>query len=91
VAVTGMHYTGMAALSVAPLAPGEIPGVSTSGMAGMAHLSGLSASQLLTPLVIGISVSTVLILLVVAMAPTEGELREEAELDGYAAAIRSRK
>jgi hypothetical protein len=57
----------------------------------MATPTGVSASQLLTPLVVGISISTVLILLVVAMAPTENELREEAELDGYAAAIRARQ
>jgi hypothetical protein len=48
------------------------------------------APTLLAPLVIGISVTTVLILLIEAMAPTEKELREEAELDRYAATIRSR-
>lgn len=90
-AVTGMHYTGMAALTVAPLAPDQVPGVTTPGMAAMTDVSGMSANQLLTPLVIGISVSTALILLVVAMAPSERELREEAALDSYTAAIRSRR
>jgi NO-binding membrane sensor protein with MHYT domain len=91
VAVTGMHYTGMAALSVSSPSPGGIPGVVMPGMAAMVQAGGVSANQLLTPLVIGISVSTALILLVVAMAPTERELREEAALDSYTASIRSRR
>ena len=90
-AATGMHYTGMAALTVTPLSPDQVPGVTTPGAALAAQVSGLSANQLLTPLVIGISVSTSLILLVVALAPSERELREEAALDSYAAAIRSRR
>jgi NO-binding membrane sensor protein with MHYT domain len=91
VAVTGMHYTGMEALSVTPLASGQGSSALPDAMAAMAQPSGLSSSQLLTPLVIGISVSTVLILLVVAMAPTERELKEEAELDSRTAAIRARR
>jgi NO-binding membrane sensor protein with MHYT domain len=80
-AVSGMHYTGMAALRVA---------AKTTPMA-MAGEGGMSAQSLLTPLVIGISITTVAILLLVALAPTEQELREEAEMEGYAAALRARR
>jgi NO-binding membrane sensor protein with MHYT domain len=95
VAVTAMHYTGMTALHVGlpPVAP-NVQGLDiASQMPGMfagPAPSGMSAAELLTPLVIGISISTVLILLVVAMAPTERELKEEAAMNAMVTAIRSR-
>jgi hypothetical protein len=52
--------------------------------------AGISASELLTPLVLGISVATTVMLLVVAMAPTERELREEQRTAGLAQALRER-
>lgn len=95
VAVTAMHYTGMTALHVGvpPIAP-NVQGLGIAnqmpGMFAGPAPSGMSAAELLTPLVIGISISTVLILLVVAMAPTERELKEEAEMNAMVTAIRSR-
>ena len=66
IAVTGMHYTGMAAMIMysAPMTTRE----------------GLSASQLLLPLIGGISVSTVVMLFVTGLGPTERDLQEEAEI-----------
>jgi NO-binding membrane sensor protein with MHYT domain len=66
VAVTGMHYTGMAAMVVysapAPSSP------------------GLTANQLLEPLIGGISLTTIVILFVVGLAATERDIIEQAEI-----------
>jgi NO-binding membrane sensor protein with MHYT domain len=90
-AVTGMHYTGMAALRVtatAATAPtGWMPGMPITDLGAPA---GLSASALLTPLVVGICVTTTIMLLVVAMAPTERELREEERAARLSQTIRER-
>ena len=67
VAVTGMHYTGMAAMRVYP------------GSGSMA-MSGLSAMGFLLPLLIGVSIATFLMTLVIALSPTEDEIREEQSL-----------
>jgi NO-binding membrane sensor protein with MHYT domain len=70
IAVSGMHYTGMAALRVSP-APG-------GGMAAMG--TGASATSFLLPLILGISILAFLLTAIVTLAPTEAEIREEAEL-----------
>ncbi|GAA2044948.1 MHYT domain-containing protein [Catenulispora yoronensis] len=92
VAVTGMHYVGMAALHVTATAAtdpaGWMPGMPVTAEAAG---GGMSAAQLLTPLVIGISVTTTVMLLVVAMAPTEHELREEQRAAQMSLALRSRR
>ena len=66
IAVTGMHYTGMAAMEMyaAPLTTRE----------------GLTANQLLLPLIGGISVSTLVMLFVAGLGPTERDIQEEAEI-----------
>src|SRR5215469_1963499 len=78
VAVSGMHYTGMAALKV------------TVGMRGTPamNVSGSSASSLLLPLILGISLVTVLLTLVVSLARTEEEIAEDTVIQqrGEAAA-----
>lgn len=66
VAVTGMHYTGMAAMLVYAAPP----------PAAM----GMSASALLEPLIGGISLTTIVILFVVGLAATEQDLIEQAEI-----------
>jgi NO-binding membrane sensor protein with MHYT domain len=66
VAVTGMHYTGMAAMNVYS-APGPASG-------------GMSADQLLEPLIGGISLVTFVILFVVGLADTESDLLKQAEV-----------
>jgi len=71
VAVSGMHYTGMAALHVYH-APGG------GGMLAMG--SGASATSFLLPLILGISIVTFLVTAIVTMAPTAEEMREDAAL-----------
>jgi NO-binding membrane sensor protein with MHYT domain len=70
VAVSGMHYTGMAAMRV-QAAPG-------GGMASMG--GGASASAFLLPLILGITILTFLVTAIVTLAPTEAEIRAEADL-----------
>jgi len=66
VAVTGMHYTGMDAMQV--YAGG-----------GMAR-SGEPSSSLLLPLLLGASVVTFLLMLIIAVSPNEDEIRADASL-----------
>lgn len=61
-AVAGMHYTGMAAMHMTGAA-GPPPG-------------GTSALELLGPLIAGVFLSTVALVFVVLMWPTEDEMRE---------------
>lgn len=67
VAVSGMHYTGMAALTIT----GE-PGVPTSGT---------TAIDLLGPLILGIAALTVALIFVVLMWPNEEEMRDRQEFE----------
>ena len=69
VAVSGMHYTGMAALRISP-APGLI--VNTSATA--------SASAFLLPLILSLSGIGFIFSAVIALSPTAAEIFEEAEL-----------
>jgi NO-binding membrane sensor protein with MHYT domain len=71
VAVSGMHYTGMAALHIDAAANG-------GGMAAMG--GGASATSFLLPLILGISVLAFLVTAIVTMAPTAEEIREDAAL-----------
>ena len=66
VAVTGMHYTGMAAMVMtsAPLTTRE----------------GLSANQLLQPMIWGIGLSTVIMLFIAGLGRTERDIHEDAEI-----------
>ena len=61
VAVSGMHYTGMAALNIEG-APGVPPG-------------GTNPIDLLGPLIFGIAALTVALIFIVMMWPTEDEMR----------------
>jgi hypothetical protein len=67
VAVSGMHYTGMAAMSV------RLDTVHGT-------LDGANALQFLLPLIIGISMVAGGLLGVIALSPNEDELRAEAEM-----------
>jgi NO-binding membrane sensor protein with MHYT domain len=68
VAVSGMHYTGMAALHVYPPA---------AGMAGMQ--AGATAGSFLVPLMFGITVLTMVLTAAISLSPTGAELRRENE------------
>jgi NO-binding membrane sensor protein with MHYT domain len=70
VAVSGMHYTGMAALHIFSAPSG--------GMLGMG--GGVGATSFLLPLILGISVLTFLVTAIVTLAPTAEEMREDAAL-----------
>jgi NO-binding membrane sensor protein with MHYT domain len=72
VAVSGMHYTGMAALHVYP------PTAAGGGM--LMTGGGATAETFLLPLIIGISVTAFILTATLALSPTAGEMREEQEL-----------
>jgi NO-binding membrane sensor protein with MHYT domain len=71
VAVSGMHYTGMAAL--------RVHGTDMSSMAGMGA-SGASAVSFLVPLLMGISILTFALTMVISLSPTEREIEADADL-----------
>jgi hypothetical protein len=81
VAVSGMHYTGMAALHMWP----ESPGGGGMNMAG----GGATAESFLLPLVIGISILAFIMTATIALSPSGDELREDAELMQRIEAIRA--
>jgi len=71
VAVSGMHYTGMAAMRVSKGSP---------GMPGM-QVTGSTASSFLLPLVFGISMVALLLTLVVSLSRTADEIAEDARIE----------
>jgi NO-binding membrane sensor protein with MHYT domain len=71
VAVSGMHYTGMAAM--------QVYGDKTSG-GSMAAMSGATATSFLIPLLAGISLLTFALTLTISLSPTEDEIHEDALL-----------
>ena len=66
VAVSGMHYTGMAAMHVS--------------MGSMSGMSGSTAASFLVPLLVGITVVTFILTLVISLSPSEDEIHEDAVL-----------
>ena len=78
VAVSGMHYTGMAALQIhrgvmPPMAAMASPG-------GIASVSGATAAVFLIPLLLVISIATFAVTLTITMAPGEEEIAADAEM-----------
>ena len=74
VAVTGMHYTGMAAMHVYAATAG-VYGAGQGVTAG-----GEPASGFTLPLVLGIGIFSFLALIVLMLAPSEEEIRADARL-----------
>jgi NO-binding membrane sensor protein with MHYT domain len=66
-AITGMHYTGMDAMHI--YADGSA-----------APISGEPPNSLLLPLLLGASVVTFVLMLIIAMSPNEDEIRADASL-----------
>lgn len=66
VAVSGMHYTGMAAMH---LSPGSMP-----------SMSGSTTVSFLVPLLLGISLLTFVVTLTITLSPTEDEIHADAAL-----------
>jgi NO-binding membrane sensor protein with MHYT domain len=77
VAVSGMHYTGMAALRVSS---GSMPSVAVSQVSGVAAVSGATAASFLIPLLLVISLATFLLTLMISVTPSEDEIRADAEI-----------
>jgi NO-binding membrane sensor protein with MHYT domain len=69
-AVSGMHYTGMAAMRVHA---GRMP--------GMPAMSGASGDSFLLPLLLGITLVTFALTLAISLSPTEAEIRDDAEFN----------
>jgi NO-binding membrane sensor protein with MHYT domain len=69
VAISGMHYTGMAAMKMtaAPASTGVVT-------------AGASAEGFLLPLILGISILTFVLTALIALSPSEDEIRAEAAL-----------
>jgi len=72
VAVSGMHYTGMAAMKVTADAP-------MSG-GSMASMGGASAISFIVPLLAGISLLMFGLTLAITLSPSEAEIHEDAAL-----------
>ena len=71
VAVSGMHYTGMAAMHM-------YPARDTSGM--LMSGGGATAATFLMPLVVGISVVAFILTATLALSPDDEEIRAERDL-----------
>ena len=71
VAVSGMHYTGMAAMHLFP--PGGGAGMEMAG-------GGATAETFLLPLLIGISILAFIMTATLALSPTDEEIRADAAL-----------
>lgn len=71
VAVSGMHYTGMAAMHLFPPGPGG--GMEMAG-------GGATAEGFLLPLLIGISILSFIMTATLALSPDDAELRADAAL-----------
>jgi NO-binding membrane sensor protein with MHYT domain len=78
VAVSGMHYTGMAALRIHAAAMPSMAGVAGAG--GLATVSGTTAAVFLIPLLLVISIGTFAVTLTITMAPGEEEIQADAEM-----------
>ena len=71
VAVSGMHYTGIAAM--------HVYGTQNPGMLA-AMSGGVSAQAFLLPLIVGISLLAFVLTVIISLSPTEAEMREDAAL-----------
>jgi NO-binding membrane sensor protein with MHYT domain len=78
VAVSGMHYTGMAALQIHGAAMPSMAAVAGSG--GITAVSGTTAAVFLIPLLLVISIGTFAVTLTITMAPGEEEIQADAEM-----------
>lgn len=77
IAVTGMHYTGMAALQVKG---GLMPATAIGGMATASGVSGATAATFVIPLLLVISLATFLLTLSISLTPSEDEIRADMDI-----------
>ena len=81
-AISGMHYTGMAALQIYRDPRSSMAAATASGIAHMsgATVSGATAADFLIPLLLVISIATFAVTLVISMSPRAEEIEADAEL-----------
>jgi NO-binding membrane sensor protein with MHYT domain len=81
IAVSGMHYTGMAAMRM----------YRASGSAGMVMgtAGGATAESFLFPLILGISIVAFMLTATIVLSPNEDEIRSDAELMARIEQLRS--
>jgi NO-binding membrane sensor protein with MHYT domain len=77
VAVSGMHYTGMAALQIHRAPMSSMAAMASSGAA---TVSGATAAVFLIPLLLVISIATFAVTLTITMAPGEEEIQADLEM-----------
>ncbi len=77
IAVTGMHYTGMAALQVKG---GLMPSMTIEGVTAVTGVSGATAATFVIPLLLVISLATFLLTLSITLTPSEDEIRTDTEI-----------
>ena len=77
VAVSGMHYTGMAALRVSG---GPMPSIAVRAVSGATTVSGATAASFLIPVLLVTSLATFLLTLAISVSPSEEEVRADTEL-----------
>jgi NO-binding membrane sensor protein with MHYT domain len=77
VAVSGMHYTGMAALRVHG---GPVPSMAVRAVSGAAVVSGATAASFLIPVLLVTSLATFLLTLAISVSPSADEVRADTEL-----------
>jgi NO-binding membrane sensor protein with MHYT domain len=75
VAVSAMHYTGMAALRVS-----DAPMAAMAGMSGLQRVSGASASSFVIPLLAVLCIVTFVLMMAIAMTPSEDEIVADREM-----------
>lgn len=79
IAVSGMHYTGMAAMSTHRVGDGPIP----------PSTLGVPPDEFLIPLIVGITAATVLLMIVVMVLPSAKEIERQAKFDEWRARNRA--
>jgi NO-binding membrane sensor protein with MHYT domain len=77
VAVSGMHYTGMAALHISR---GPMSSVAVASTTGVSAFSGTTAAVFLIPLLLVISIATFAVTLTISISPREDEIQADAEM-----------
>ncbi len=75
VAVSGMHYTGMAALTVS-----SDPMAGMAGMDPITVVSGASATSIVIPLLVVLCAVTFVLMLAISMTPSEDEILADREM-----------
>ena len=78
-AISGMHYTGMAALRVHP--GRSMPSMAVMAASGGTAVSGTTAVSFLIPVLLVIGMATFITTLMLSMSPSEDEIQANAEME----------